>query len=962
MKIKSNLAHPELRQYFEKGAIKILVLFCILALSWSNVDAQITINNYPYINWTGITPFGTAPLGELWETGRMGDGVDSLTIGEPVLLGIVSCSDTTYSVTSYLDVTNNPNISWDGAAQSSSSMADIDGKIGVIYDTDFLDGEDNKITAYFSFEQIVASVISPISQGMSFKITGLAATNPGEVVNIRIYNGTDLLSEDVITYSNNCSPIDRNNSGPSSSHIVTIPVGLEFTNIEIDFWECLPSTTAHRVSIEEFMITQATCNILPPDYNCGEGSHYQSMRGVGKGNKITILTDDAIRFQDGYAGVVTAERLTTEIGDKFVGQATGVKFGVQTELRANTNFDGSGRWPGYSASRGADYNLIAFGGDSIQIKWQFRSPLTNPVMSFHNINYRDSYIFTDCDDNPIPLENMRYLGGKDLTFYKGKLLPAIIQDNQGRGTGSIEFIGDYSCIKFIKISLPIWPRPLDANRRFTYLTDDDKSDIMMWHHCAELYDEAECDMDMYLWKVDSIRCEYLIRDKNGLFYRHTQPDFRFNINHNQYDQMFKDAPVDGTVELVEKDVVQDCPDIFECPLVAAESNSAFMIQQKEPAGSGYLLDRHWRDENTNNTDTLAIGRQDISSSNGNGFPGAQWNDSVGPFSGPVGDFGLPDHGSNGVASGITPLDPDQQIGTVGFRTGFASPFGNKIANLQQDGWLAIPPGVDCVEFDLKSGQARHSTGFFVIESDGKVVHANAAVDSLGVNANTWFRYCVNNPHTTFGCGWQLIRIRVYQHLFSGGIIDGEILMRYGRTTNTSGVPASVLFKHSYFEPIKSNFLWPADSHGSLVVPANLDETVLSTVYGIKDRKGVIWETNGTNEPIRKYDFPYDLRDCQEATEISSCDGLPSSTRGSSCEEALAFDFCAPIETCEDAITENIDICELLAADPTSPLGTLDCDGGGQNNAEECSMGLNPISPVDDVVVCDPASPAPVIGN
>ena len=43
------------------------------------------------------------------------------------------------------------------------------------------------------------------------------------------------------------------------------------------------------------------------------------------------------------------------------------------------------------------------------------------------------------------------------------------------------------------------------------------------------------------------------------------------------------------------------------------------------------------------------------------------------------------------------------------------------------------------------------------------------------------------------------------------------------------------------------------------------------------------------------------------------------------------------------------ICEILAANPAHPIGTADCDGGGQNNLDECTAGQDPEDLSDDEV-------------
>ena len=51
--------------------------------------------------------------------------------------------------------------------------------------------------------------------------------------------------------------------------------------------------------------------------------------------------------------------------------------------------------------------------------------------------------------------------------------------------------------------------------------------------------------------------------------------------------------------------------------------------------------------------------------------------------------------------------------------------------------------------------------------------------------------------------------------------------------------------------------------------------------------------------------------------------------------------------CVSALANGADICALIAANPTSVLATADCDGGGVDNATECANGDDPANPGDD---------------
>ena len=56
-------------------------------------------------------------------------------------------------------------------------------------------------------------------------------------------------------------------------------------------------------------------------------------------------------------------------------------------------------------------------------------------------------------------------------------------------------------------------------------------------------------------------------------------------------------------------------------------------------------------------------------------------------------------------------------------------------------------------------------------------------------------------------------------------------------------------------------------------------------------------------------------------------------------------------TCASSITAGVDICAIIIANPTIPLATADCDGGGIDNLTECNAGNDPFDPADD---CDSA--------
>jgi len=77
------------------------------------------------------------------------------------------------------------------------------------------------------------------------------------------------------------------------------------------------------------------------------------------------------------------------------------------------------------------------------------------------------------------------------------------------------------------------------------------------------------------------------------------------------------------------------------------------------------------------------------------------------------------------------------------------------------------------------------------------------------------------------------------------------------------------------------------------------------------------------------------------TDGNHCDAIGSITVNSK--------DCAPpcpIDYCVEAVINNTNICSVLASNPADPLSTLDCDGDGVANANECTDMTDPMDPCD----------------
>ncbi len=57
---------------------------------------------------------------------------------------------------------------------------------------------------------------------------------------------------------------------------------------------------------------------------------------------------------------------------------------------------------------------------------------------------------------------------------------------------------------------------------------------------------------------------------------------------------------------------------------------------------------------------------------------------------------------------------------------------------------------------------------------------------------------------------------------------------------------------------------------------------------------------------------------------------------------LGMEDCCPSNLCAEAIMGNLSICNEISIDPNHPITTLDCDGDGVSNVDECNDGTDPL--------------------
>ncbi len=261
-------------------------------------------------------------------------------------------------------------------------------------------------------------------------------------------------------------------------------------------------------------------------------------------------------------------------------------------------------------------------------------------------------------------------------------------------------------------------------------------------------------------------------------------------------------------------------------------------------------------------------------------------------------FGLP----SAPTSVGTPLTAQSSlVGTGAEAIAFAAANGETaIANetelVQSDFWIVIPNTVTSVGFQISGGAA--DAGLFMIGSDLNNMCASAEAFCLDGPCNqqgiTEAYYPTSSGvSTTANCDFSTLRVRTYfTDLASGFNVNPLIDIGNGFQTVDSATGVIVL-------PATS-----ADDNTPPTVPLGPEIT------GVLDQNGNIYDANFNLVPLA---CPIEI--------------IP----GAACD-------------CDAAAASDRSICEILATDPMSPLGALDCDGGGIDNLTEC---FGPGGPIED---------------
>ena len=142
--------------------------------------------------------------------------------------------------------------------------------------------------------------------------------------------------------------------------------------------------------------------------------------------------------------------------------------------------------------------------------------------------------------------------------------------------------------------------------------------------------------------------------------------------------------------------------------------------------------------------------------------------------------------------------------------------------------------------------------------------------------------------------------------------------------------------------------------------------VVDSVYAVREIKEDI-EYNVTTDTLNGFAWTYYITDAGDTTGVTKellCDLVKAGQLSPCSPQLTGLDCdCGGIEDlvecangnnptdrnddCAAAFAAGIDICDLISADPYSPLATADCDGGGVDNATECANGGDPSDPTDD---------------
>ena len=196
-----------------------------------------------------------------------------------------------------------------------------------------------------------------------------------------------------------------------------------------------------------------------------------------------------------------------------------------------------------------------------------------------------------------------------------------------------------------------------------------------------------------------------------------------------------------------------------CALPFSCNSVPVQIDYIEPDGSGMVYVQEWAGGAAFDT------------------PGDNQEDIFAAFSG-VDAAGNIIHPNAPTSSGIIP----------GGGLGISNPDNSNAEQFQVDAWVAVPPNFSCITFRIGSGSRIQASAF----QAGIDFNSMTAFGSELNGTDTDISVSTDGA-TTFGCGWQLIRTRVYvsdDFAFYNGIVQWDVGSGFTNVPTNYVMPAT----------------------------------------------------------------------------------------------------------------------------------------------------------------------------
>ncbi len=261
--------------------------------------------------------------------------------------------------------------------------------------------------------------------------------------------------------------------------------------------------------------------------------------------------------------------------------------------------------------------------------------------------------------------------------------------------------------------------------------------------------------------------------------------------------------------------------------------------------------------------------------------------------------------------------------------------------IQADFWLALPDYVTDIGFQIGGGAA--DAARFMVGSDltsmctvAEAFCLTGACDDLIGVAEGYYPVGTGNTIANPECSLKTIRVRIYvtdmaQSFNVAPMIDvGFGFEPIASATGIAIIPAASANDNVppsvSFGPLETGFSLGGDVFdmaGNLVSLA-CDVTIIPNSDACCDY--ILDSTLDLCADIASNAALGDL-DCDLG-------GIPNDLECSGGTDPLASNDDPPLD-CNLVIAGGMDLCAILAEDPSSPLATEDCDGGGFDNITEC---------------------------